>query len=306
MNDKPKKDLAASIRQRLSNKAQASGRPFQEVFEYFAMERFLYRLSQSRHAGKFVLKGALMFTAWQAASARSTRDIDFLARMANDQEEIAAVIREISTLELEPDGMRFDAESVRTGVIKEDADYEGVRVTFMAYLQNMKFAMQIDIGFGDVTFPAPQMTDYPTLLDLPAPRLNGYGRETVVAEKFEAMATLGLVNSRMKDYFDLWLLSRQFDFEGPTLKTAIEKTFLNRGTAVLPEPTALTSAFGSDGTKVMQWNAFIRKARLTQAPNDLLDVVQTLGVFLLPIAEALSQNTSFNFDWKAPGPWKAK
>jgi hypothetical protein len=170
----------------------------------------------------------------------------------------------------------------------------------------MRFAMQIDIGFGDVPFPAPQMTDYPTLLDLPAPRLNGYGRETVVAEKFEAMVTLGILNSRMKDYFDLWLLSRQFDFDGPTLRTAIEKTLLNRGTVIEPEPTALTMAFGADASKVMQWNAFVRKARLAQAPQELSEVVQTIGRFLLPIAEALSGNSPFKFDWKAPGPWRAK
>jgi hypothetical protein len=306
MTNEPKKDLAASVRQRLQNKAQATGRPFQELFEYYVMERFLYRLSQSPHANKFVLKGALLFTTWNAARSRATRDIDFLARMANDQDAVAAIVRKVCVLTVEPDGVRFDPNSLQTAVIKEDADYEGVRVTFNAFLQNSRFAMQLDLGFGDVTFPTPVMSDYPTLLDFPAPRLTSYGRETVLAEKFEAMVKLGLLNSRMKDFFDLWLLSRQFSFDGPVLATAIAKTFQHRGTKITRRPTALTEQFATDSAKMTQWQAFVRKSRLDQAPAELKVVVEALAMFLTPIVESLVDGAAFDLKWNPPGPWAAK
>lgn len=304
MTKGPKKDLARSIRQRLQNKAQADGRPFQEVFEYFVMERFLYRLSQSRHADKFVLKGALLFTAWQVAIFRPTRDIDLLGRMANDRDQIAAVFQEVCRLETEPDGLHFDADSLAASTIKEDADYEGVRVTFLAYLGNARFSMQVDIGFGDVTVPAPELTDYPTLLELSAPRLMGYSRETVVAEKFEAMTKLGMLNSRMKDCFDLWLLSRQFDFDGTALAGAIEATFRHRGTSVKPKTAALSQQFAGDATKQAQWAAFVRKTRLSQEPGELPIVVDALAAFLAPVAEAIEAGSAFTKHWTVSGPWK--
>jgi len=303
MTQGPKKDVAHSIRQRLQQIARTSGRPFQEIFQYFVMERFLYRVSRSRYADKFVLKGALMFTAWKAAEFRPTRDIDFLGKTGNDRDEIAAAFREICENETEPDGLRFDAASLEANVIKEDADYEGVRVTFVAYLEKARFAMQIDVGFGDVTIPDPLMTEYPTLLELPAPRLKGYSRETVVAEKFEAMTKLGMLNSRMKDFFDLWSLSRQFDFDGATLARAIEATFRHRGTEVIAVPTALTQEFAADATKQTQWTAFVRKTRLAEAPGDLAAVIEALARFLSPVAEAVATGAPLTKRWRAPGPW---
>lgn len=176
-------------------------------------------------------------------------------------------------------------------------------MTFLAYLENARFAMQIDVGFGDVTIPDPLMTDYPTLLELPAPQLKGYSRETVVAEKFEAMTKLGMLNSRMKDFFDLWSLSRQFDFEGAMLARAVEATFRHRGTRVVAAHTALTPEFSADRTKKTQWTAFVRKTRLSEAPGDLVDVVEALAKFLSPVAEAVGNGASFNRRWIAPGPW---
>ena len=208
------KNLPASVRQRLTNKARETDRPFQEVLQYFAMERFLYRLSRSRHADRFVLKGALMFTAWGAPASRPTKDIDLLARTDNAVEAVTAVMAEVCGQTVDADGLEFDVGSVAGEAIKEDADYPGVRVTFLVTLQNARVSMQIDVGFGDVVTPAATMTDYPVLLDFAAPHLLGYPRETVVAEKFEAMTKLGLLNSRMKDFYDLWLLARQFDFDG--------------------------------------------------------------------------------------------
>jgi len=163
--------------------------------------------------------------------------------------------------------------------------------------------MQIDIGFGDIVYPAPEVTVYPTILDHSAPWLRGYARETAVAEKFEAMVKLGLLNSRMKDYYDIWLLSRQFDFEGATLASAIEKTFTNRKTMVIPRPSAFSHAFAADPIKSMQWQAFIRRSRLRDAPIDLASVVDAVAKFLEPAAASLSAGKSFRQIWHAPGPW---
>lgn len=296
-------NVAASVRQRLQTVARSTGRPFQEVLQYYAMERFLYRLAQSPHADRFVLKGALMFNAWKAPTSRPTKDIDLLGRMENSTGALAAAMRDVCRQAVEVDGLVFDHESVEGMVIKEDADYEGVRVTFRGSLQNARIAMQIDIGFGDVMFPGPEMTEYPTILDHAAPRLRGYARETAVAEKFEAMVKLGMLNSRMKDFYDIWLLSRQFDFEGAKLATAIDKTFANRGTAVEDHPAAFSPAFASDPTKATQWQAFVRKSRLADAPSELVSVVDSIAAFLSPPAAAVRGVKPFEQIWRAPGPW---
>jgi len=297
------KDIAASVRGRLQKKAKDTGRPFEELLQYYAMERLLYRLTKSPHAGKFVLKGALMLVAWRTPAFRPTRDIDFLARMPNDLESVAAVFKEICQQPIDDDGTVFDAESVQGKVIKEDADYEGVRVTFVGYLQRSRLSMQVDIGFGDVVSPEPTMSDYPTLLDFEAPRLLGYPRETTISEKFEAMIKLGELNSRMKDFFDIWLLSRQFDFDGAALSEAIRQTFANRVTAITATPVAWTSAFASNAAKQTQWTGFIRKSRLVNAPPTLLEVVEHVRDFLQPLAKALETEQPFAMRWKAPGPW---
>jgi hypothetical protein len=299
------KNLPASVRQRLTNKAKDTARPFQEVLQYFAMERFLYRLAQSRHADKFVLKGALMFTAWGAPASRPTKDVDLLGRTDNDVEAVASLMREVCGQAVEPDGLVFDVESVAGEAIKEDADYAGVRVTFLVTLQSARVAMQIDVGFGDVVTPAATRTAYPVLLDFAAPQLLGYPRETVVAEKFEAMTKLGLLNSRMKDFYDLWLLSRQFDFDGPTLATAIRRTFENRGTAVQSQPTALTASFGSDATKQAQWQGFLKRTKLSGVPSALQEVSDALVPFLGPVAGAVERAARFDQRWVAPGPWQS-
>ena len=297
------KNLPASVRQRLANKAQETGRPFQELLQYFAMERFLYRLSRSPHADKFVLKGALMFTAWGGLSSRPTKDIDLLARMDNTVKAVETVMREVCGQEVEADGLVFDTESVAGEAIKEDADYPGVRVTFLVTLLNGRLSMQIDMGFGDVVTPSAAMTGYPALLDFPAPLMLGYPRETVVAEKFEAMTKLGLLNSRMKDFYELWVLCQQFDFDGVTLATAIRRTFTHRKTAVVAHPTALTPTFGGDATKQTQWQGFLRKTRLNDLPTSLQSVIDELVLFLVPVAEAVKTGSTFNQVWTAPGPW---
>ncbi len=301
---RPATDVGASVRQRLYNNSKATGRPFQEVLQYFVMERFLYRLARSPYADKFVLKGALMFTAWRAPASRPTKDIDLLARMENRVEAIVPIIRQICQLVVEPDGIVFDLESLQGRVIKEDADYEGVRVTFHASLDKALVRMQLDLGFGDVVTPAPTITEYPTILEFSAPRLYGYSRETAIAEKFEAMVKLGRLNSRLKDFFDLWMLSRQFDFEGPTLASAIARTFAHRGTAMEFPPVALTPRFASDPIKRTQWRGFLKKSNLTAAPQNLQEVLQMITVFLEPVAQAIQAGQALAAHWQAPGPWK--
>lgn len=303
MTKHPIKNTAASVHRRLLNKARDTNRPFNELLQYFAMERFLYRLSESPHADKFVLKGALMFKAWEAPLSRPTMDIDLLGQTDNSVDAILAVTKDMCLQDVEPDGLVFDATSLRGERITEDADYEGVRVQFQASLGTARLHMQLDVGFGDIVVPSAVVTEYPTILDLPAPRLSGYSREAAVAEKFEAMVKLGVLNSRLKDFFDIWLLSRQFDFDGPVLATAITETFSNRGTEIPQQPVAFTGAFVEDPSKVTQWRGFIDKSDLQNVPEGLGDVVAAVATFLGPIADALAAGRSFEGVWKAPGPW---
>jgi len=297
-------NIAASVRQRLLNKARETRRPFNELLQYFAMERFLYRLSKSAHADRFVLKGALMFTVWQAPVMRPTMDIDLLGITENSVDAIVAISREICLQEIEPEGLVFEPDSVGGERIVEDADYGGVRVRFRGTLGTARVTMQLDIGFGDVVVPNPEMADYPTILNLPIPRLRGYSRESAVAEKLEAMVKLGILNSRVKDFFDIWLLSRQFDFLGQTLALAIERTFTTRGTTISGEPVALTEDFAKETSRQTQWQGFVRKNRLQDMPASFADIVEAIAVFLGPVMRALAAGEDFQGSWKAPGPWR--
>jgi hypothetical protein len=298
----PSRNLVQSVHARLGDRARKDGRPFQEVLEYFGMERFLYRLSRSSHADRFVLKGALMLRVWDAPVARPTRDIDLLGRMDNAPETLARAIVNACEVEVEPDGLTFDPASVTATRIKEDAEYSGVRVRFVGLLGKARIPMQIDVGFGDVVVPAAKEIHYPTLLDSPAPHLKGYPRETVVAEKFEAMVKLGTLNSRMKDFYDIWLMSRRFDFDGAVLARAITATFDNRKTAVDPAPVALTPVLSENQATIAQWRAFVRRSKLTNVPDRLADVASALTIFLGPVASGCVAG-SFTQSWTAPGPW---
>ncbi len=297
------KNMAASVHARLAERARKDGRPFQELLEYFGMERFLYRLSTSAHADRFVLKGALMLRVWEAPAGRPTRDIDLLGRLDNSPQNLASVVAEVCEADVEPDGLVFKAATVKAIRIKEDADYEGVRVRFQGLLGKAKIPMQIDVGFGDVVVPAAKAISYPTLLEFPAARLKGYPRESVVAEKFEAMVKLGTLNSRMKDFFDIWLMAREFDFDGALLARAVTSTFRNRKTAIDLGPVALTPAFTESPTAKAQWQAFLRRGKFTHVPERLADVAAALAEFLLPVAAgAIAEG--FAQEWIAPGPWK--
>lgn len=298
------RDIPASVRGQLENLAKKSGRPLQELMQYFVMERFLFRLSRSEYADRFVLKGALMFTVWGSPQSRATRDIDLLARAENSVNAMSGMIKEVCRQTVESDGVEFLSDSVHAAIIKENAEYSGVRVTFVAMIQNARLPMQIDIGFGDVIYPTATMIDYPTMLDFEAPRLKGYPKETVIAEKFEAMVKLGQLNSRMKDFCDIHVLLRQFEFDGEILRLAIERTFANRGTVIDSEPFVFSPAFIADAGKQIQWTAFIRKSKLTGTANAFSDIVSEIGVFLSPVVQALAARRGFIAYWNAGGPWE--
>jgi predicted nucleotidyltransferase component of viral defense system len=298
--------IATSIRQRLLNKARATDRPFNELLQYFAMERFLYRLSRSPHGEKFVLKGALMLAMWEVSLTRPTKDIDLLGHVPNDIDRIVSAVKEVCAQEVEPDGLDFDQDSIRGERIAEEAEYEGVRVRFHGKLGIASVTMQLDVGFGDVVVPAPVTTDYPTILDLPAPRIRGYTRESLIAEKFHTMVRRGLLNSRMRDFFDVWILSRQFDFDGGVLTAAVRETFARRDLEVAPRPVALTAEFAADTARVTQWRGFLRKSRLEGVPGELAEVVVAIAAFLGPVAEVLHEGGEFEGRWKAPGPWTSE
>jgi len=297
-------DLGASVRQRLLNQSRAQNRPFQELLQYFAMERFLYRLARSPHADRFILKGALLLTAWRAPLSRPTMDIDLAGRTNNRLDHIKELVGEVCGIAVDPDGIEFNRASIDVSRIKEDADYEGVRVQFHATLARARIPMQLDIGFGDVITPGPAEIEYPTLLNFPAPVLQAYPRETVVAEKLEALTALGLLNSRIKDYYDLAVLSRMYPFEGERLAEAISATFRHRKTTIEAEPIGLTRAYCDDSERTLQWRAFVRRSRFGEATGDLTHLVDEIRLFALPVLSVIASENPFKLRWEPSGPWE--
>jgi predicted nucleotidyltransferase component of viral defense system len=296
---------AASVHQRLLNYARAQGRPFNEVLQYFALERFLYRLGHSPCRRQFVLKGALMFSVWQSPFSRPTRDIDLLGRLDNAVEHVVSTIQAICREPAPQDGLRFDAESAIGERTIETAAYAGVRVRLTAYLGNARIPVQIDIGFGDPLVPGPSLVRLPTVLGFPAPELQGYSRESAIAEKYQIMVYLGEINSRMKDFYDVWGLATHFDFDGSVLAQAIRETFRWRQTTLPPTPVAFTDAFARDREKQAQWAAFIRRHRIEdqEPPTTLREAVQRIAAFLQPVTQALLERRRFDQHWSRGGPW---
>ena len=300
-----KKDLSASVRQKLANVAKANGMFFQEILQRHAMERFLYRVSQSKHKHHFILKGALLFSAWGFPGSRPTKDIDFLACIGNDLQSMEMLFREICDESVEPDGWIFNPKTVQAFLIQEEADYQGLRITLEGTLGNVRISIQIDIGFGDVVTPNAMAVGFPTILEFPAPQILSYPRETVIAEKFEFMIRLGVFNSRMKDYFDIWFLSKHFEFDGDVLIKAIENTFKNRRVTIDLAPVALSSTFSTNVEKQKQWKGFIRKSHLNDAPEILDIIVQDLNNFLGPLVATIAANGKPPGQWLVEGGWRS-
>lgn len=274
-------NVATSVRARLLNVAKAQGVDFNQVLVRFALERILYRLSQSEHADRFLLKGALLFALWYDMPHRATRDADLLGFGASDLESVAQTFRDIASVSVD-DGIVFDPASVVAEEIRKDVEYAGARILISGELAKARCKTQVDIGFGDAVTPGPIDATYPVLLDdLPAPHLRTYPVYTVVAEKLHAIALLGMTNSRVKDYFDLSVLLEREALDADLLARAIKATFERRGMAVPTElPVALSDEFAHDTSRQALWQAFVKKNGL--APEPLTSIVGRLRSGLEP------------------------
>lgn len=305
---KPITNIAASVRQRLLTLSRNEKRDFQEVLTRFALERLLYRLAQSVYRDQFILKGALLFVLWSEEIHRFTQDMDLLGYGEPTPEHWIAVFRAVCEIDVQEDGLVFEADTVAARLIREENIYGGVRITLRARLEQARIPMQVDVGFGDAVVPDPEEADFPPLLDFPAPHLRAYRRETSIAEKFLALVTLGQDNSRMKDYFDIWLLARDFAFEAATVSAAMQAVFARRQVPV-PEgvPIGLTPAFAEDAAKRVQWEAFVRQRVVApQASLTLREVTARMRDFLLPPLQALQAGQPFVGAWQPGGPWQTE
>lgn len=296
------RNIAASVRARLLNRARDTQQDFNLVLTRYALERLLYRLSISPHADQFLLKGALLFDLWFDVPHRPTRDADFLSFGPAELPHLEGVFKEVCAIDT-GDGVTFRPDTVQAAEIRKEANYAGVRVTLLGLIDGARCPIQVDIGFGDAVTPGPEDVHYPVMLpEFDAPKLRVYPRYTVVAEKLEALASLGIANSRMKDYFDLWILSRYTDFDGDTLRRALRATFDRRKTALPTDaPLGLSDGFVQDAQKQTQWQAFLGKNKIEAL--SLEDVVATLRDFLLPVITAANADTHHPQHWQAGGPW---
>lgn len=257
------KDLAASVQARLRNEARAAGEDFQLVLTRYGIERFLYRLVAAGYGDRFVLKGAQLLFFHLKERFRPTRDVDLMAYEMSTPEELTHIFQEIGTVSVEPDGLEFDAATVQADPIRTHDEHGGVRVKLRAALGRARIPLQIDVGFGDAITPAPQRIEYPTLLDAPAPTVLAYPLATVIAEKMNSLAALGLATSRMKDIYDLWRITTTLEVDKDDVETALRRTFERRGTEISGIPVVLTEVFWRDENKQVQWTAFLKRSGLT-------------------------------------------
>jgi hypothetical protein len=301
VTDKPK-NIAVSVRARLTDRARQRRENAQLLMTRYAIERILYRLSRSAHRDRFVLKGAMLFSLWAPTPYRATGDLDLLGYGDNAPDVLAAVFREILATPVEDDGVVFHPETLRAAAAREEDEYAGVRLDFQAELAGARLPMHVDIGYGDAITPGVVEIDYPSLLDQPTARLRAYPPETVVAEKFQAMVALDLQNSRMKDFFDIWAIAGAFRFEGPLLAEAIQTTFQRRDTRLpVDTPLALTPAFAE--AKQIQWAAFLRRTEIALTPDAFPEVQHRISQLVMPPVLALAEGKLFDRAWSAGGPW---
>jgi hypothetical protein len=301
--DRPPRNLPASVRDRLTQRARDRRENVQLVLTRYALERLLFRIGRSKHRERFVLKGAMLFTLWSDAPYRSTGDLDLLGLGDPSPGSIDQAFREILAVNF-GDGVSFRPETVRVEAAGAGREYQGLRVRLHAQIAEAQLALQVDIGYGDAVTPAAREIEYPSLLDMPAPRIKAYPPETVVAEKLQAAVVLGMPNSRMKDFFDLWAIGQTFSFDGAVLARAIAATFARRETAALQgNPIALSPVFAKDATKQAQWTAFLRRSEIAQAPTRFAGLHRAVRRFVAPPLKAVARGESFARVWRPGGPW---
>jgi predicted nucleotidyltransferase component of viral defense system len=307
MSNKNVKNLPASIRQRLLNMAHEQNVEFGLLLTSYVIERLLYRLASSAHSERFVLKGAMLLQVWGGEIYRPTRDLDLLAFGSPELAEMTDVFRDICQVECPADGLHFLEDTIRAEEIRENQSYDGIRVRIEVQLAGAKIPVRIDVGFGDVVIPDPTISRFPTILEMPVPHLRMYSMESVIAEKFEAMVSIGAVNSRMKDYLDIYMFASNRSFDGRVISDAIKSTFERRGTP-FPRgvPDALTEEFANSNDKRIQWDSFVKRIGLRSTFIDLDVVAELLRGFLMPPASAVAKGNEFDFQWTPDGHWSLK
>lgn len=299
------KNKPASIKAKLLNLAKAEKVDFDAFLLRYFQERFLYRLSICEFSERFVLKGGLLLICLKFPRSRPTKDIDLLARhIKNAVDELKHIFKDITKIPCD-DGIKFDPSTIQSERIKEETDYEGIRLKITGYLGKMRKRIQIDIGFGDMIIPKATYMDFPTLLGDMPPRIKVYSLESIIAEKFEATVKLSVINSRMKDFYDIYMLSSVHNFIGNTLKNAVENTFRARKTILPQEPLVFRSEFHKDKGKQQQWSAFLRKTRLPGIEQDFSTIMEKTTTFLKPIVLAINNKNKIDRTWNAQlGLWE--
>lgn len=277
-------NIAQSVHQRLLNVRDETGEPFNRLLTRYGLERLLYRLQAAGHADVFVLKGAMLFALWEDMPGRPTRDVDLLGFGQLTHDRLRAIFTDACNADVVVDGLHFDPDSIRIDDIRDDQEYQGVRVRLMGTLGRARLPLQIDVGFGDALTPEPDEIDYPAILDFPGPRLRAYHPATVVAEKLSAMVVLGSLNSRMKDFYDMHMILAHMDLDNTVLARAIHATFARRGVPLPHElPGAFTPEFLEDEEKEVQWQAFLRRSSIEPHDLDLDDILAELRERLWPL-----------------------
>jgi predicted nucleotidyltransferase component of viral defense system len=297
--------LAHSIHVRLVARAKELGTEPQLLLERYALHRLLYRLSISQHAERFLLKGAQLMLLWFGETVRMTRDADLLGFGDLTDANLQSIFADLCDLAVPDDGMDYLADTIRISPIREESVYGGRRVSVQARLGNAKLHLQVDVGLGDAVTPEPEWVELPQLLDLPAVRLRAYRPETSIAEKLETMVSLGLVNSRMKDYFDIYVLSMGEAFDRSVLGRAVGDTFRRRGTEWPSRvPAGLSAAFAEEPGKATQWRGFLHKVDAKGVPDDLGTIVKAVAAFLWPVLTAARDGLATAGYWPPGGPWR--
>ena len=299
------RNIVASVLARLRNVAADSQLSFNDILQAYVIERFLARLARSPEVDTVLLKGALMLRVWGVPRARPTMDIDLLRRGIVDQAAIVRFVEQCAAIEDLSDGVIFEPSTISVESIRDATEYVGTRIRLQARLANVRQTVQIDFGVGDAVHPQAQIVEYPVLLKNSPIRLHAYPVEAAIAEKFHAMVDLDLQNSRMKDFYDIWILSRTLAFSGHGLSQAIRYTFQRRQTSVpTVAPVALTAAFYGDPTHVRQWGAFVRRIGEPALADAFARVAGDLAQFLIPVAEAAAAAVDHPVRWEPPGPWQ--